>query len=96
MAAAVNAICESGTRANMGRRKLTRGGGKERRMTRWYCGKLRARAGTSGEGEGERMRGGGGREKKREKEIEKPFSCIAKNSRDAVARPVHDRQIPVR
>lgn len=44
--------------------------------------------------ERERMRRG--REKKREKEIEKPFSRTAKNSRDAVARPVHDRQIPVR
>lgn len=70
MAAAVNAICESGTRANMGRRKLTRGGGKERRMTRWYCGKLRARAGTSGGGEGEReneerRRKGEKRERKR-------------------------------
>lgn len=53
-------------------------------------------ASTSGHKRRGRRRENEGRRRKREKEIEKPFSRTAKNSRDAVARPVHDRQIPVR
>lgn len=52
---------------------------REERMTRWYCGKLRARA-VDGERGRQREEGGGGI----------GALSLAKNSRDAV-RPVHDR-----